>query len=171
MQCLGTNTEKSMGVRLVGVRSDECGSPGAESTIGKEFHTATSEALVEAIVDETRYLGAPIIIGVDMAHQVDLDLSQNVHSLSIMNVMGLTGRRPSSAILRDVSHSEHMSKVRGDLQEKYTAGRTQCRLEAYMRPGCWLTQHAQHHASSFQTTEEFLPQSAQAFRSNPSHCR
>jgi hypothetical protein len=103
MQCLGKNTEKSLRVWLVVVRSDECGAPGAESTIGKQFYTANSEALVETIVDETRYLGAPIVIGVDIAHQVDLDLSQCLQCLSTMNVMGLTGRRPSSAILRDVS--------------------------------------------------------------------
>jgi hypothetical protein len=78
MQCLGTDTEKSLRVRLVTVRGDECGSPGAESTISKEFDTATSEAFVEAIVDETRYLRAPIVIGVDITHQVDLDLSQSV---------------------------------------------------------------------------------------------
>jgi hypothetical protein len=78
MDCLGKDTEKSLRVWLVVVRSDERGAPGAESTIGKQFYTANSESLVEAIVDETRYLGAPIVIGVEKAHQVDLDLSQSL---------------------------------------------------------------------------------------------
>lgn len=95
-----------MRVRLVVVRSDECGAPGAESTIGKKFYTANSEALVEAIVDETRYLRAPIVIGGGITHQVDLNLLQSVQSLSTINTTELTGKRPSSAILRDVGVSQ-----------------------------------------------------------------
>src|SRR6267154_5551904 len=101
MQCLGRSTEKSPRIRLVIVRGDQCGAPGAESTIGKKLYTANSEALVETIVDKTRYSGAPIIIGGGMAHQVELDLSQSVLSVSTIYVITirLTGRRPSSAIL------------------------------------------------------------------------
>ena len=106
MQCLGSYTEKSVRIRLVVVRSDECCAPGAEGTIGKKFYTANSEALVEAIVDETRYLRAPIVIGGGISHQVELDLSQSVQNSSTINTTGLTGIRPSSAILRDVSVSQ-----------------------------------------------------------------
>jgi hypothetical protein len=69
MQCLGGHTEKPLSVRLVIVGGDQCGAPGAEGTIGKEFYTANSEALVETIVDETRYLGAPVVIRGGMSHQ------------------------------------------------------------------------------------------------------
>jgi hypothetical protein len=62
-------------------RGDQRAAPGAESTIGKEFYTANSEALVDTMVDETRYLGAPIVIGGGITHHVELDLSQNVLSV------------------------------------------------------------------------------------------
>jgi len=103
MQCLGRGKEKSLRVRLVIVRGDQCGAPGAESTIGKELYTTNSEALVETIVDKTRYSGAPIIIGGGIAHQVKLDLSQSVLSVSTIYEVELTGRRPSSATLHSVS--------------------------------------------------------------------
>jgi hypothetical protein len=45
-----------------------------------------------------------IIIRRDAPHQVELDLLQSsVYGLSINDAMGLTGRRPSSAILCGVS--------------------------------------------------------------------
>ena len=103
MQCLRRGKEKSPRVRLVIVRGDECSAPGAESTIGIEFYTANSEALVETIVDKTRYSGAPIIIGGAMAHQVELDLSRSVLIVSTIYEVELTGRRPSSATLHSVS--------------------------------------------------------------------
>jgi hypothetical protein len=99
MQCLGRGTEKSPRVRLVIVRVYQCGAPGAESAIGIELYTANSEALVETIVDKTRYSGAPIIIGGSIAHQIELDLSQSVPSVSTVYEVELTGRRPSSATL------------------------------------------------------------------------
>jgi hypothetical protein len=95
MQCLRRGKEKSQCVRLVIVRGDQCGAPGAESTIGKELYTTESEALVETIVDKTRYSGAPIIIGGGMAHQVELDLSQSVFSvLSTIYVIKTHGQTP-----------------------------------------------------------------------------
>jgi hypothetical protein len=86
MQCLGRDTEKSQRVRLVVVWSDECGAPGAESTIGKEFYTANGEALVEAIIDKTGYLGAPIVKGEGIAHQVYLDLSRKICTVQVLSV-------------------------------------------------------------------------------------
>jgi hypothetical protein len=68
VQCLGSGAEKSQRVGFIVVRSDECGSPRAEGTIGEEFDTADSEPFVEAIVNQARYLGAPIIIGGSVAH-------------------------------------------------------------------------------------------------------
>ena len=68
VQRLGRDAEKSRRVRFVVVRRYECGSPGAEGAIGKEFHTADCEAFVETMVDEARYLGAPIVIGRNVAH-------------------------------------------------------------------------------------------------------
>jgi hypothetical protein len=82
MQCLGRGTEKSPRVWLVIVRGDQCTAPGAESTIDKELYTANSEALVETIVDKTRYLGAPVVIGGSITHHVELDLSQSALSVS-----------------------------------------------------------------------------------------
>jgi len=99
MQYLRRDDEKSLRVRFVTVRGDECGAPGAKSAVGNEFHTADCEAFVETIVDQMRYLRSPIVIGGDSPHQVNLDLSQGVHSLSTIDMKGLTGRRPSSAIL------------------------------------------------------------------------
>jgi NAD(P)H-dependent flavin oxidoreductase YrpB (nitropropane dioxygenase family) len=87
MQCLGRGTEKSPRVRLVIVRGDQCGAPGAKSTIDKEFYTANSETLVETIVDKTRYLGAPVVIGGGIAHHVKLDLSQSVLRVSTIYVI------------------------------------------------------------------------------------
>jgi hypothetical protein len=87
MQCLGRGTEKSPRVWPVIVRGDQCGAPGAESTIGYEFYTANSEALVETIVDKTRYLGAPIVIGRGITHHVELDLSQSVLSVSTIHAV------------------------------------------------------------------------------------
>jgi hypothetical protein len=78
VQCLRSGKEKPQRVRLVIVWSDEGGAPGAESTIGKEFYTANSEAFVEAIVDKTRYLGAPIVRGAGITHQVDFDLPRKM---------------------------------------------------------------------------------------------
>jgi hypothetical protein len=73
-QSRGRDAEESLRVRFVVVSGYECGSPGAEGAIGKEFHAADCEAFVETIVDKTRYLGAPIVIGCNVAHQVKLDL-------------------------------------------------------------------------------------------------
>lgn len=83
MQSLGWGDEKSPRVCFVTVRSDECGAPGAESAISKEFHAANGEAFVETIVDKARYLGlgAQTIIGGRSAHQIELDLPQSVHNL------------------------------------------------------------------------------------------
>ena len=80
MQIFGRGKEKSPRVRLVVVRGDQCGAPGAESTIGKELYTANSEALVKTIVDEARYLGAPVVTGGGIAHQIEFDLSKSVLS-------------------------------------------------------------------------------------------
>jgi len=87
MHCLGRETEKTPRAWLVVVRGDQCAAPGAESTIGKEFYTANSEALVETIVDKTRYLGAPVVIGGGITHHVELDLSQSVLSVSTIYVI------------------------------------------------------------------------------------
>ena len=154
-----------MCVRLVIVRSNECGAPGAESTIDKKFYAANSETLVDAIVDETRYLRAPIVIRGGITHQVDLDLSQSVHSLYTINTTGLTGIRPSSAILRDMSGGQRRSRKR------HAAGRILCPSETRPHHGYWLIRHATHHASSFRTTREFQPESAPACRLGPLHCR
>ena len=56
MQRLGRCAKESLRVWFVVVRSDECGAPGAEGAIGKEFDTADSEPFVETIVDKARYL-------------------------------------------------------------------------------------------------------------------
>jgi hypothetical protein len=82
MHCLGGYTEKSPRVWLIIVRGNQCAAPGAESTIGKEFYTANGEALMETIVDKTRYLGAPVVIGGGITHHIELDLSQSVLSVS-----------------------------------------------------------------------------------------
>lgn len=88
MQCLWRRTEKSPRVRLVIVRGDQCGAPGAKGTIGKEFYTANSEALVETVVDKTRNLGTPVVIGRGITHHVELDLSQSVLNISTIYVNG-----------------------------------------------------------------------------------
>lgn len=121
MQCLRGGKEKSPYVRLVAVRGDQCSAPGAKGTIGKEFYTADSEVLVETIVNKTRYLGAPIIIGGRITHQVELDLSQSEFSLSIIYEVELTGSRPSSAILHNV-----IFKDESRMSEAHTVGRTLC---------------------------------------------
>jgi hypothetical protein len=59
VQRLGRCTKKPLRVGFIAVRCDECGAPGTEGTISKEFHAADCEAFVEAIIDDTRYLGAP----------------------------------------------------------------------------------------------------------------
>ena len=41
---------------------------------------------METIVDKTRYLGAPVVIGGGIAHRVELDLSQSVLSVSTVYV-------------------------------------------------------------------------------------
>ena len=91
MQCRRRDTEKSPRLWLVIVRGYQRGAPGAESAIGKELYTANSEALVETIVDKTRYLGAPVVIGGGITHDVELDLSQSVLSISIICVMEAHG--------------------------------------------------------------------------------
>ena len=122
MQRLWRGKEKSLCVRLVVVGGDQCGAPGAEGTIGKEFYTADSEALVETIVDKTRYFVAPIIIGGVIAHQIEPDLSQSVLSISTISEVELTGRRPSSATLHSVSIFKNESRI----AEGHTVGRTLC---------------------------------------------
>jgi len=91
MHCLGRDTKKSPRVWLVIVRADQCAAPGAESTISEEFYTANGEALVETIVDKTRYLGAPVAIRGGITHHVELDLSQNVFSVSTIYVIKTHG--------------------------------------------------------------------------------
>jgi hypothetical protein len=68
MQRLGRGAKDSLRVWFVVVRGDECGAPGAEGTIGKEFHTADGEPFVETIVDKARYLGAPIFVRGNVSH-------------------------------------------------------------------------------------------------------
>jgi hypothetical protein len=68
VQCLGSGAEKSQRVGFIVVRSDECGSPGAEGAISEEFDAADSKPFVKTIINQARYLGAPIIIGGDVAH-------------------------------------------------------------------------------------------------------
>jgi len=73
VQRLGRCKKKPLRVGFVAVRCDECGAPGTEGTISKEFHAADCEAFVEAIIDDTRYLGAPVVIRRGTPHQVELD--------------------------------------------------------------------------------------------------
>jgi hypothetical protein len=94
MYCLWRGTEKPPSVRLVIVRGDQRGAPGAESTIDKEFYTANREAFVETIVDKTRYLGAPVVIGGGIVHHVELDLSQSALSVSTIYVIKAHGQTP-----------------------------------------------------------------------------